>query len=418
MPINSARRTFLRCVGAGLTVAAVSTTVTAQESGWTEVPSPKDGALHDVVHTATGLYAVGDGGVVIKRTSEGWKTVFEDGPSSNGRNLLGAEVTDDGDRLWFVGKSGAVGVFDVQTDSLVADPSSPNDYTDNFNDVAVTGTAGQADVYVASNAGQIHYSFENGEDETWNETTVGEGNGIKAIDFHGDESGHAVTGNQTVFETSDGATYQKIGIADSDVDFFGIDSEAPDDVWVTGGSGTVYRWDGSTWTSEQIGAPDRPRLSDIEVESGSGITVGNSGAAFDLASGSWNQQETPTGQNLAAVARGSPDAAVGASGTILERSDSDGGSGGDGSGDGSGDDSSGDGSGDNSSGGGSGDDGSGDDSDPLPPEFERFDTDDSGEISRGDVINAIRAHNEDEQIGGESVEKSDVVSLISFYNSN
>jgi len=259
MPINSARRTFLRCVGAGLTVAAVSTTVTAQESGWTEVPSPKDGALHDVVHTATGLYAVGDGGVVIKRTSEGWKTVFEDGPSSNGRNLLGAEVTDDGDRLWFVGKSGAVGVFDVQTDSLVADPSSPNDYTDNFNDVAVTGTAGQADVYVASNAGQIHYSFENGEDETWNETTVGEGNGIKAIDFHGDESGHAVTGNQTVFETSDGATYQKIGIADSDVDFFGIDSEAPDDVWVTGGSGTVYRWDGSKWTREQIGDPDRPQ---------------------------------------------------------------------------------------------------------------------------------------------------------------
>ncbi|RXK51850.1 hypothetical protein EAF64_04235 [Halorientalis pallida] len=61
-------------------------------------------------------------------------------------------MTDDGERLWFVGSSGAIGEYDVATGSLTS-RAAPMDVTNNFNDVAVTGEAGEANVYVAGGAG-------------------------------------------------------------------------------------------------------------------------------------------------------------------------------------------------------------------------------------------------------------------------
>jgi len=321
------RRSLMRSVGAGLAVTVASGAVTAQSGDdWTAATSPVDGQLNDVVETSTGAYAVGDAGVVLERTSEGWQTVIQDGPSSNGNNLLGAGVTDDGERLWYVGSSGAIGEYNVQTGSQVADRSAPNDVTNNFNDVAVVGPAGDANVYIAGDSGGIYYSFDNGT--TWNEVTPGSGAAIKAINFHGSQSGHAIDTNQTVFETTDGGTYEPIGIENADVGFFGLDSDATDDVWVVGGEGTVYRWDGAEWSSESIAVV---ALRDVEVGT-SGVAVGDNGGVFDRSDGTWSQMTTPNSQNLSAVVHDSPSVAVGAGGTILERSDSD--NGGDDGGDG------------------------------------------------------------------------------------
>ena len=49
----------------------------------------------------------------------------------------------------------------------LVDRSAPDDVTNNFNDVTVTGPAGDADVYVADDSGAVHYSFANGEAGTW-----------------------------------------------------------------------------------------------------------------------------------------------------------------------------------------------------------------------------------------------------------
>ncbi len=104
------------------------------------------------------------GGVVLSRGAEGWRKELDGGPTGNGNgnDLYGAAVTDDGKRLWFVGASGAIGEYDVESGVLV-DRSAPNDVTNNFNDVAVAGNADEADVYVAGDSGSIYYSFENGE---------------------------------------------------------------------------------------------------------------------------------------------------------------------------------------------------------------------------------------------------------------
>ncbi|PSP94196.1 hypothetical protein BRC91_06760, partial [Halobacteriales archaeon QS_4_62_28] len=60
-------------------------------------------------------------------------------------------------------------------------------------------------------------------------------------------------------------------------------------------------------------------LRDIEVENGSGYTVGGGGKVYALSDGVWTEEQTPTGGNLSAVALGSTDISVGASGVILEK---------------------------------------------------------------------------------------------------
>jgi len=312
------RRTVLKGIGAAAAaaVAPVAATGTAAASEWTIAETPTDSTLYDVVYTNAGAYAVGSGGVVLERTAEGWRKVVDGGPTGNGNNLYGASVTDDGQRLWFVGSSGAIGEYDVETGTLY-DHSAPNDVTNNFNDVSATGDADDANVYVAGDSGSIYYSFGNGETGTWDGVTPGSGSNVNAVDFYDDRAGHAVDGNTTVFETADGSTWEKRGIADANNDFYGVDADGSDDVWVSGGGGTVYRWDGAQWTRSDTGDAG---LRDVEVEGGEGLTVGGGGAAFRLVDGKWTATETPTGENLTAVALGGPDIAVGAGGIVLERS--------------------------------------------------------------------------------------------------
>jgi hypothetical protein len=194
------------------------------------------------------------------------------------------------------------------------------DVTNNFNDVSVTGEAGEATVSVASDSGKLYRSFENGASGTWESVTPGSGSAITAVDFYADRAGHAVDGNQSVFSTEDGTTWDKLGIADADVNFYGVDSDGADDVWVAGGGGRVRHWDGSQWTAVDTGDAG---LRDIEVAPAgdAGYTVGGGGKLYAVEDGRWVRQSTPTGQNLQAVVRAGldVDVAVGAGGTVIER---------------------------------------------------------------------------------------------------
>jgi len=300
-------------VAAGTLLGSVGSAAAAD--GWAAVETPTDRDLHAVEYTSNGAYAVGGGGDVLHRTAKGWTRVVDGGATGNGNPLYGAGVTDDGDRLWFVGGSGAIGEYDVTTGTLY-DHSAPNDVTNNFNDVAVQGQAGSANVYIAGDSGKIYRSFENGETGTWSNTTPGSGSEINAIDFHGPRSGHAVDGNQTVFTTDDGSTYDRIGIANANFNLYGVDSDVPDEVYVSAGGATVYDWNGSQWTTTDLGDAS---LVDVEIEDGDGYAVGGGGKVFDLTDGKWAQDDTPTGANLNGVVRGPVDIAVGASGVVIEK---------------------------------------------------------------------------------------------------
>ena len=313
------RRTFLRGTGAATAaIAGIPLTASAEDdTGWTVAETPTGNTLYDVAYATDGAYAVGTGGVVLERTADGWRTLLDGGPTGNGNSLYGLDVTDDGDRLWFVGASGAIGEYDIPARTLY-DRSAPNDVTNNFNGVAVTGAAGEANIYVAGDSGKIYGTFENGATGTWDDVTPGSGAEINAIDFHSSRSGHAVDGNKTVFVTSDGTTWEKIGIADANVNFYGVDAGGADEVTVSGGGGMLHNWDGASWTPEDTGDAG---LRDIEVDGVDALTVGGGGKVYRRNTGGWTREATPTGQNLRAVTPvgSSVEIAVGAGGTVLER---------------------------------------------------------------------------------------------------
>nr|WP_233739906.1 hypothetical protein [Halovenus carboxidivorans] len=306
------RRTVLQTTGAAA-VGVVGFSGLAAASDWTVADTPTGDTLHDVTYTSAGAYAVGGSGIGIERTANGWVTAFSGGPTGNGNNLYGSDVTDDGDVLWFVGASGAIGAYDVST-GTVRDYSAPNDVTNNFNDVAVTGPAGDANVYVAGDSGKVYYSFDNGE--TFDSVTPGSGSSINAIDFYDTRSGHLVDGNQSAFATDDGTTWAKIGVEDADGNLYGVDSDAADDVSVATGVGTVSRYDGAGWTPEPVGNLE---LRDVEIDGTAGLTGGDSGRVFERDADGWTELSTPVEENLKAVVRGDPDIAVGAAGTVIER---------------------------------------------------------------------------------------------------
>lgn len=164
----------------------------------------------------------------------------------------------------------------------------------------------------------VHYSFDNGE--TWDDVTPASGSNVNAIDFHDARSGHIVDGNKTVLATDDGSSWERIGIANANANFYGVDSDGEADVTVAGGGGVVWNWDGSRWRPGDTGDAT---LRDVEVDGTPGITVGSGGTVFRRSATDWQQEATPTGQNLTAVLRGadsgsSPDIAVGAGGTVIE----------------------------------------------------------------------------------------------------
>ena len=304
------RRSALRTVGTGLASAALAGRA-ATEPEWTVEETPTENTLHDVVYTSEGAYAVGGDGLILERADEGWRTVTDGGVSGNGDNLRGAGVTDDGDRLWVVGASGAIGEFDPASGSLT-DRSAPQDNTNNFLDVAVTCEAGNANVYVADASGIVSYSFDNGRSETWESVQIGQGNGLPGIDFYDVRSGHVLNTNASVFETTDGSTYERIGVPDADNSLYGIDSDGSNDVWAVGGGGTVQRYTGR-WERTDLG---NLTLRDVDVEDGAGYTVGESGRVFEF-TGTWEEDTTETEQNLRGLALGAPNVAVGDSGTAI-----------------------------------------------------------------------------------------------------
>lgn len=315
--LTKTHHNVLHSVGIATVVFLGTSTAAVANSSWESVASPIDKNIYDVEYTKEGAYAVAGGGIVLKRTSNGWKKVIDGGPTGNGNDLYGADVTDDGERLWFVGASGAVGEYDV-TSKTLTDHSNPKDSGNNFNDISVTGKSGEANVYVAGDSGSVFFSFDNGKTQTWDSVTPGSGSALKAIDFFDSKAGNLVDTNQKVFETDDGETWDAIGIGDAGVNFYGTDSDAADDVWVSGGNGKVFQWNGKKWTPNDLGDAS---LRDIEVNDGNtaGLTVGGGGKIFQFDGDSWQQQQTPTGANLKAVVSGDPDIAVGASGTILEK---------------------------------------------------------------------------------------------------
>ncbi|WP_323171154.1 hypothetical protein [Natrialba sp. PRR66] len=299
--------------------AAAQTT----ETEWQQAESPTGKALNDAVDTAAGPFAVGADGNVLARREDGWQTVVAYGPQARSRRLTGVDATDDGRAVWFVGGSGVIGEYDVETQTLT-NYSAPNGKTSTWEDCTVRGTAGENErLYFVNGSGELLVGVrqDSGAIEYAEVSKPGGGSTIPAIDCHSRDAGHVCSTSQFVAETVDGGeTWEQIGIDFAGGAFFDLASQGEQDVNVAAGSGIVYRYDGFRWTPHVVDDARRA-VRAIDRDGADGLAAGDGGALYERQSaGQWRQYETELESKLEGVATGSSyDVAVGDGGTILER---------------------------------------------------------------------------------------------------
>ncbi|SEW13679.1 WD40/YVTN/BNR-like repeat-containing protein [Natrinema salifodinae] len=321
------RRDVLRLATASAagSVLAVGSAAAVQsdDDEWEQAESPTGKALADAVDTAAGPFAVGADGNVLARRDDGWQTVVAYGPQARSRRLTGIDATDDGRAVWFVGGSGVIGEYDVESQTLT-NYSAPQGKTSTWEDCAVRGAAGENErLYFVNGSGELLVGVrqDDGAIRYAEVTEPGGGSTIPGIDYHAREAGHVCSTSQFVAATADGGeTWEQIGIDFAGGAFFDIASQGDRDVNVAAGSGIVYRYDGFRWTPHVVDG-DRRAVRAIDRDGDDGLAAGDGGTLYERQSaGQWRRYETSVETKLHGVASGSTyDVAVGDGGTILER---------------------------------------------------------------------------------------------------
>ena len=292
---------------------------TGNEDGWATVETPTNESLTGTVATHDGAFAVGENGVVLAHGADGWEIALDHGPSADDQSLRDVDATDDGRVVWFAGDGGALGRYDVEEGRLT-DHSAPEDQTSTWTAIAVVDPAGEERVHLANGSGELLKGTYDDGDVAWGEIRKpGSGSSITGLAFD-DAVGYACDSSQGVYATTDGANYETIGIEDANTDFAAL-AATDAELVVAGGDGTVFRYDGSVWTTLRAG---ETALRAIDLTDETGLAAGGAGGVFERANGGWTSVETPTDADLqgilvGAAGRERSDVAVGTNGTIVER---------------------------------------------------------------------------------------------------
>ena len=285
------------------------------EPGWTEIDTPTGRSLLDVVAAREGVYAVGEGGIVLARAEDEWTVALDDGPTANGNVLRGVDATDGGEAIWFAGDSGVLGRY---ADGTLTDHSAPEDQTSTWEDVAVTGESGDERLYLVNGSGELLRGSYGDGTISWEDIEKpGSGSSISSIAFVDGDRGQLCDTNQSVYETTDGGgSFERIGIEDANAAFTDVTASAAETL-VTADDGSLFRSDGAVWTRLR---PSEDALAAVALAGETGFAAGDGGAVYERTDGDWESVETPTDADLRGIAIGSERVvAVGAGGTIVER---------------------------------------------------------------------------------------------------
>jgi photosystem II stability/assembly factor-like uncharacterized protein len=292
---------------------------------WTETDTPTDESLYDVAMSRDGPYAVGASGTVLARQagSDTWNHVLEEGPTVQSNDLRGVDVSSDGRHVWFAGDSGVLARYAVDADRLT-DYSSPNDITSAWEDIAVTGTAGDESIYLVTGSGEVLRGASRGNDIRWGSTVKpGSGSSMASVEFtdENENRGYLCDTNQTVYETTDGGeSYAIIGIDDANCTFTDIAAISPEQIVVSGDNGTVSRYDanGENWTTLSV---DEHAITAIDGQNGDGLASSERGTIYEYTSDGWESVSDTTLMNatLHGIALGTDASgvAVGDNGMII-----------------------------------------------------------------------------------------------------
>ncbi|EMA47861.1 hypothetical protein [Halococcus saccharolyticus] len=313
------RRDVLALAGSVVTVglAGCLTSSPTATHGWQRVDSPTGKALRDVVLAADGPVAAGESGRVLARTDDDWEIVVESGPGGASNGLTGAAVTNDSERVWMCGDSGAAGFYDVADDELT-DRSAPKEKTSSWEDVAVVGQAGGERISLINGSGELLVGRNQQGTIQWGEVTKPtDGDSVNAIATRGAAGYLCDTTGNVSRKRSDGG-WRSIGIDDVSTSLHDVATLDPDTVTVVADDGSIFLYNGFNWISV---ASVENALHAVDRRDGRGTAVGPGGTVVTVDGNEWSVADTSVSKTLHGVALGTveySDVAVGADGTILE----------------------------------------------------------------------------------------------------
>lgn len=255
--------------------------------------------LNDVFEIdETHAWAVGDNGIILKRTTTGWTSVS----SPTAKKLFDVFFLNN-QYGCAVGESGTILFYDGTQWT-----SSTSGVTKNLNGVFFTSpTSGVA---VGNDGTVLRF---NGSD--WTAETTG-----VTVDFyaiHGLDANHIwATGKAGNLAFYNGTSWTKSIIINRDM--LGIWALAPNKVYTSAKAGRIYQFDGNTWT--EIASGSTKDLNDIcFIDETEGYAVGAQGTLVYYNGDVWAPIASGTTQNLNGVFFSSPSSGyfVGAGGVIV-----------------------------------------------------------------------------------------------------
>jgi hypothetical protein len=282
---------------------------------WTATSTPLEGTVYDVTGAANGPCAVGEGGTVVGRASDGtWGVVVPDGPAARGETLPAVTATDDGRRVWFAGSGGAVGYYDLSNGTRV-DHSGPDGMDVTFHALAVVGARGSEKLLLADGNGVVLPGTVAGDELDWDRrTTPADGTAITALAADGDGIGYGVDGNANVWMTTpDG--WERIGLTDVDHSLYAA-TAGESTLVVGGGNGRLYeRTEADQWVPYSVGDD---AVECLDLTGRERLAGGESGLLRVWDGERWHETDWNGTETIHGVLAGSPHIAVGQNGLVLE----------------------------------------------------------------------------------------------------
>jgi hypothetical protein len=281
-----------------MAVAAVTVCATGQ---WCAEPSPVTSLLHAAwAVSADDVFAVGDGGTILRRNSDGW-TAMSSGTSCKLRGVWGASSSD----VWATGLGGTILHFDGTAWSPVTVTSSEID--------AVWGSS-SSDVWFVGQGTVLHWDGASFTSSSFTGSLLSvSGTGPSDVWIDGE--------NASVRHFS-GSGWSLVSTGSGTNTYFAVLAIASNDVWVADVASTkeTMHWNGSRWTPVRTGSgiifESLSALASNDVWGAGGRSIGHwtgTGWIFDT--------QFPTGTSLWSITTTPGHAwAVGDGGLILHRS--------------------------------------------------------------------------------------------------
>lgn len=315
------RRKFLAAgvAAAGIGLAGCNSDEST-EHGWIDVETPSRKGLTDAVMTTAGPYAVGQSGHVLERQGDEWRIAVENGPDGANNTLAGADVTDEGRKIWMAGSSGALGRYDVVAGDMT-DFTAPKEKTSSWDDVAVDGRGDNERVYVVNSSGELLPGRWQKHKMEWGEVSKPTGGeSASAVDVANGVV-YVVDTAGGVYRHKEGSDHEwtAIGIRGVDAALHDVAAVDSDLINVAADDGSIYVYNGYNWL--QLRAGEHP-LRAVDRDRHRAIAVGNAGSVHAIEENNWQEESTPTNKTLQGCALGTDsysDVAVGNDGMILER---------------------------------------------------------------------------------------------------